>query len=91
MKLYTFRVIIEPDENNTFHGFVPILPGCHTWGETIEETKRNLREAIQCHVEGLLMDNEPIPQENDSFELIQTFTELDFASKHRARASKVHA
>lgn len=92
MKLYTFRVIIEPDGNNTFHGFVPILPGCHTWGESIEKTKRNLREAIQCHVEGLLMDGEPIPQEGDTFELIQTFTESDFTPKQqRARAAKVYA
>ena len=78
MKSYTFRVIIEPDENNTFHGSVPLLPGCHTWGESLEETKTNIREAIKCHVEGLLMDNEPVPEEGDAFELIQTFTEAEF-------------
>lgn len=75
MKFYTFRVIIEPDENNTFHGYVPLLKGCHTCGDTIEETKKNLKEAIKCHVQGMLMDNEPIPQESESFELIQTFSE----------------
>ena len=47
MKNYTFRVIIEPDENNAFHGFVPSLPGCHTWGYSIEETRKNLKEAIK--------------------------------------------
>jgi len=79
MKNYTFRVIIEPDENNTFHGFVPSLPGCHTCGDTIEETKQNLREAIICHVQGMLKDKCPIPQENDTLELIQTFTEKEVA------------
>lgn len=79
MKIYTFRVIIEPDENNTYHGYVPSLPGCHTWGESIEETKENLKDAIKCHVQGLLLDNEAIPEEGETFELIQTFSEKEFA------------
>ncbi|MBM4177450.1 type II toxin-antitoxin system HicB family antitoxin [Candidatus Gribaldobacteria bacterium] len=79
MDNYTFRAIIEPDENKTFHGFVPILPGCHTFGDTIEQTKRNLREAITCHIQGLLKDKLPIPQENDTLELIQTFSKKEVA------------
>lgn len=78
-RIYSFRVIIEPDERGTFHGYVPSLPGCHTWGETLEETKKNLKEAIKCHLQGLLKDGERIPQEEDSFELIQTFTEKELA------------
>ena len=74
MKIYTFRMIIEPDEGNTFHGYCPSLPGCHTCGKTIEETKKNLREAIKCHIQGLQKDNEPIPHEEEAIELIQTFT-----------------
>lgn len=72
MNYYTFRTIIEPDENNTYHGWVPVLKGCHTWGETIEETKANLKEAITCHIQGLIKDNEPVPQEQDFFEVVQT-------------------
>ena len=82
MRIYTFRVIIEPDEKKTFHGYVPSLPGCHTWGNTIEETKKNLREAIKCHVQGILKDNEIIPQETNAFELIQTFTDKEIVSRH---------
>jgi predicted RNase H-like HicB family nuclease len=81
MRIYTFRVIIEPDENNTFHGYVPILKGCHTWGETLEATKKNLKDAIKCHVQGLLKDGEAIPQEEDALELVQTFTEKELALK----------
>jgi len=79
MRIYTFRVIIEPDEKKTFHGFVPSLPGCHTWGKTLEETKKNLKEAIRCHVQGLIKDGEPIPKEENTLELVQTFTEKEFA------------
>jgi len=60
MKTYTFRAIIEPDEGG-YHGYVPALRGCHTCGDTIEETKKNLREATQCYVESLLLDGEKVP------------------------------
>jgi predicted RNase H-like HicB family nuclease len=79
MRVYTFRIIIEPDEKKTFHGFVPSLPGCHTWGKTLEETKKNLKEAIRCHIQGLIKDGEPIPKEENTLELVQTFTEKEFA------------
>ncbi|MCX8008780.1 MAG: type II toxin-antitoxin system HicB family antitoxin [Patescibacteria group bacterium] len=46
MNTRSFRTIIEKDEDG-YHGYVPALPGCHTWGKTIEETQINLREAIQ--------------------------------------------
>ena len=73
MKTYTYRSIIEPDEKD-YHGFVPLLRGVHTWGKTIEETKKNLDEAIRCHVEGLLKDKIVPPQEKDTLESIQTIT-----------------
>ena len=73
LKTYTFRTIIEPDEKG-YHGFVPLLSGVHTVGDTIEETKKNLEEAIRCHLEGLLKDNIEPPHEQDTIEFIQTFT-----------------
>ena len=73
MKTYTFRTIIEPDEKG-YHGFVPLLRGVHTVGKTIEETRENLQEAIECHVEGLLKDGIVPPQEQNALESIQTFT-----------------
>lgn len=73
MKTYTFRTIIEPDEKG-YHGFAPLLKGVHTVGKTIEETKKNLDEAIQCHLEGLAKDNILPPLEQNAVEAIQTFT-----------------
>ncbi len=78
---YTFRVIIEPEKPRGYHGFVPLLPGLHTSGNTLEAVKKNLKEAIICHVQGLAKDGESIPQESEAFEIIQTFSgkELAFA------------
>ena len=64
MRNYT--VVIEPDEDG-YHGFVPSLPGCHTFGLTVDETLHNLNEAAALYVEVLLEDGEPLPVESSSF------------------------
>jgi predicted RNase H-like HicB family nuclease len=45
-QIFTFRAIIEKD-GKSYHGYVPSLPGCHTQGKTIDETRKHLREAIE--------------------------------------------
>lgn len=72
MKTYTFRTIIEKDDPSGYHGFVPALKGLHTCGDSIEEVKKNLHEAILCHIQGLLKDGLAVPQEDQTMEIIQT-------------------
>lgn len=83
MKLYSFRVIIEPEKPKGYHGFVPLLKGVHTYGVTLSEVKKNLKEAIRCHVQGLRKDREQIPQEEDALELIQSFSGKELAMSSR--------
>lgn len=45
-KVFNFRTIIEQDEDGVFVASVPAIPGCHTQGETYEETLKNIKEAI---------------------------------------------
>ncbi len=70
MKSLTFRSIIEKD-GKLYHGFVPALPGCHTQGATIEETRKNLREAISGYLKTLKAHRLPILKD-ESFETIET-------------------
>lgn len=79
MNAYTYRVIIEPEKPRGYHGFVPLLRGVHTYGDTLDEVKKNLKEAIRCHVQGLLKDRETIPQEGEAFETIQSFSDREFS------------
>lgn len=72
MRFYTYRIIIEPDDRDTFHAYVPALPGCHTWGETLEETRRNVRDAIEVYLRSLQADGEPIPEEK-GIEVVEIF------------------
>jgi predicted RNase H-like HicB family nuclease len=62
MKLDTFKVVIEKEpENEGYLAFSPTLPGCFSNGKTIEEARRNIREAMQQHVESLLAHGQPVP------------------------------
>lgn len=70
-KILTLRTIINKD-GQYYHGFVPSLPGCHTQGETIEETRKNLREAITGCLKVLQKHRQPIPSE-EGMESIETF------------------
>jgi predicted RNase H-like HicB family nuclease len=56
-----YAVIFERAETN-WAAYVPDLPGCITTGRTLEETERNLREAISGHLQTLREFGEPIPE-----------------------------
>ena len=63
---YVFTVILHPDpEEGGYTVTVPSLPGVVTQGETLEEALAMAKEAIQCHVEGLVADGEPVPEERE--------------------------
>ena len=55
-----YAVVFEKAQNN-WAAYVPDLPGCITTGRTLEETKRNMREAIRLHLEAMAEVGEPIP------------------------------
>lgn len=56
-----YPVFLEKDSDSDYGVSIPDLPGCFSAGVTIEEALENAQEAILTHVEGLLMDNEAIP------------------------------
>ncbi|MEK7409296.1 MAG: type II toxin-antitoxin system HicB family antitoxin [Acidobacteriota bacterium] len=61
MKTYIFRVESEQEEDGRWSAEVPTLPGCATWGDTIEEALESIREATELYVEPLLAHGEHIP------------------------------
>jgi predicted RNase H-like HicB family nuclease len=63
MQYYTFEILIEKEpEGAGYLAYSPNLPGCFSNGLTIEEAKRNIRMAIEQHVESLLAHGQPVPQ-----------------------------
>jgi predicted RNase H-like HicB family nuclease len=55
-----YAVVIEKGERN-YSAYVPDLPGCVSVGDTPEEVKSEIREAIEFHLEGMREDGLPIP------------------------------
>jgi predicted RNase H-like HicB family nuclease len=47
----TLRAIVHPADEGGFWAEVPSLPGCVTQGETMEELKANLHEAVELWLE----------------------------------------
>jgi predicted RNase H-like HicB family nuclease len=60
-RVLNFPVILEPDETGGFVVTCPLLPGCFSQGETVEEALTNIREAIQLCLEEMAMRGETIP------------------------------
>lgn len=68
-----FAVVFEKAESN-WAAYVPDLPGCITTGSTLQETKRNIREAIELHLEAMLEVGEPIPVPTSDVDFVELET-----------------
>lgn len=56
-----YPVVLHKDPNSDYGATVPDLPGCFSAGESMDEALSNVVEAIECHLEGLMLDGEPLP------------------------------
>ncbi len=56
-----YAVVYERTPHN-YSAYVPDLPGCIATGESREMVERRIREAIALHVEGLLSEDEHVPE-----------------------------
>lgn len=56
-----YAVIIE-NSSNGYGAYAPDVPGCVAVGETLAETERLIREALDLHIAALRADGDPIPQ-----------------------------
>jgi predicted RNase H-like HicB family nuclease len=59
--MYRFLIVIEK-ANGNYSVYCPDLPGCVATGKTQEETERNMHEAVQMHIEGMIEDKMAIPE-----------------------------
>jgi predicted RNase H-like HicB family nuclease len=65
-----YAVVIERAKRN-FSAYVPDLPGCVATGKTRKAVERQLREAIEFHLEGLRNDGIAIPKPTSICEYIE--------------------
>ena len=56
-----FPIVIHKDSGSDYGVTVPDMPGCFSAGVTTDEALSNAIEAIECHIEGLMIDGMPVP------------------------------
>jgi predicted RNase H-like HicB family nuclease len=56
-----YPIVIHKDPESDYGVTVPDIPGCFSAGTSVDEAIEMAKEAIECHIEGLIMDNDPMP------------------------------
>ena len=72
MKILNFRVLLKKEPEGGFTVLVPSLPGCITYGDTVDESMANAKEAIELYIESLKAHGEEIPTEENMLEYTLT-------------------
>ncbi len=54
--------IVFENAGVNYSAYVPDLPGCVATGTTVDDAEREIREAIEFHLEGLRADGVAVPE-----------------------------
>lgn len=65
-KVYSYQINLISEPEGGYTVLVPLLPGCISYGASIEEATANAKEAIKLHLQNLAAHQEPIPEANES-------------------------
>ncbi len=65
---YTYKLRLVPEADGGYTVFVPALPGCITYGDSIDEALEMAKEAISLYVEELTDRGEPVPDDSNTLE-----------------------
>ncbi|MDZ7377413.1 MAG: type II toxin-antitoxin system HicB family antitoxin [candidate division KSB1 bacterium] len=68
MKILNYRILLRKEPGGGYTVLVPTLPGCVTYGSTIEEAIKMAKEAIELYLESLRAHGEDIPTEEETLE-----------------------
>lgn len=65
MKFYKFTAVFVPEkeDRNIYTVYIPALPGCISFGESLTEARYNIREALELYLSTILEDGEAVPQD----------------------------
>jgi predicted RNase H-like HicB family nuclease len=72
MKRLTYRILLRKEPEGGYTVIVPSLPGCVTYGETINEAIKAAKEAVELYLESLKKHGEEIPTEEETLEYTLT-------------------
>ncbi len=56
-----YVVVIEKADDGSYSAYVPDLPGCVSCGDTPEEVRNLIEQAVNLHIDSLRRHGEPVP------------------------------
>ena len=65
-----YLIVVEKTANN-FAAYLPDLPGCVATGKTRTEVEKNIRAAIELHLQGMREDGDSLPEPTSYTELVE--------------------
>ncbi len=68
MRSVSYRILLRKEPEGGYTVVVPSLPGCITYGGTVEEAIRMAKEAIKAYLESLRQHGDEIPTEEGTLE-----------------------
>ncbi len=68
---YQFHILFRPEPEGGYTAIIPALPGCITYGKTIEEASEMAEDAIQGYLESVKKSKEKIRDDHETFILTQ--------------------
>jgi antitoxin HicB len=63
---FHFNIVLRPEPEGGFTVSVPALPGCVTYGRTLEEAREMARDAVSGYIASLRKHGEAIPTDSES-------------------------
>ena len=83
----TYAVLIEKGKRS-YGAFAPDLPGCVAVARTLKEVQRLIREAVEFHIEGMMLHGEEIPEATTQCDSVEiNLTKIEKAMQRESRAA----
>ena len=69
-----YLVVIEQADDGSYSAYLPDVPGCVSCGDTVDEVKAMIQEALDFHLEGMRRAGLPIPVPTTFSDYVGTLT-----------------
>ena len=66
MKVASYRIMLKKEPEGGYTVMVPSLPGCITYGDTIEEAMEMGKDAVELYIESLRAHGDEIPTDEQT-------------------------
>jgi antitoxin HicB len=61
---YHYNIMLRPEPEGGYTALVPALPGCVTYGRTVDEAREVAKDAISGYIASLRKHNDPVPTDD---------------------------